>query len=62
MKQPKKLTKKIKMKLSANKLSPDEWCLLNETKTSVTIMHKTTEEIICYDKQDDIITYKQKSA
>ncbi|CUO98339.1 Uncharacterised protein [[Eubacterium] contortum] len=45
MKQPKKLSRIQKMKLSRKGLDPDEWRLIHESKTDLQLIHKLTDEI-----------------
>lgn len=45
MKQPKRLSRIQKMKLSRRGLNPDEWRLIHESKTDLQLIHKLTDEI-----------------
>ena len=50
MKQPKKLTREMKMAVSAYGLIPEQWMLLKDGEVYVTIVHKTTEKTKIIDK------------
>ena len=52
MKQPKKMTKKIKMQLKERKLNPDNWGLIEEDNDSYTVINKNSGKISTYEKQD----------
>lgn len=50
MKQPKKLTRDLKCAVSAYNLNPDNWMLLKDGDTFVTIIHKTSKKTRMIDK------------
>lgn len=45
MKQPKKLSRMQKILVSAHKLNPDNWMLLEDGKDRITIRHKKSGKI-----------------
>ena len=50
MKQPKKLTRDLKMVADAYVLVPDEWMLLKDGDVYVTLIHKTSGKTKIIDK------------
>ena len=50
MKQPKKLTRDLKMVTDAYGLVPDEWMLLKDGDVYVTLIHKTSGKTKIIDK------------
>lgn len=50
MKQPKKLKLDYKMAVSAYNLNPNDWMLLKDGDTYITIIHKTTGKRKIIDK------------
>ena len=50
MKQPKKLTRDLKLAVAAYGLVPDEWMLLKDGEVYVTIIHKSTGKTKIIDK------------
>lgn len=50
MKQPKKLTRDLKCAVSAYNLNPDNWMLLKDGDTFVTIIHKESKNTRIIDK------------
>ena len=50
MKQPKKLKLDYKMSVSAYNLNPNNWMLLKDGDTYITIIHKTTGKMKIIDK------------
>ena len=49
-KQPKKLKRDYKIAASAYNLNPDDWMLLKDGDTYITIIHKVTEKTKIIDK------------
>lgn len=45
MKQPKKLTRQIKIALSKKKLNAENWALVTESNESFTVINKKTKKI-----------------
>lgn len=50
MKQPKKLTRDLKMAASAYGLMPEQWMLLKDGDVYVTLVHKTSGKTKIIDK------------
>ena len=50
MKQPKKLTRDLKLAVAAYGLVPDEWMLLKDGDVYVTLIHKTSGKTKIIDK------------
>ena len=50
MKQPKKLTRDLKLAVSAYNLKPSDWLLLKEGDVYATIIHKQTKQTRNVDK------------
>lgn len=51
MKQPKRLTREMKILLAKKRLKPENWMLVSETKTEFTAIKKNTNTIRTFAKE-----------
>jgi len=61
MKQPKKLTKHIKIQVANQNLNPLDWLLISESKSDYAIINKTSGEVCIHLKSNTNAKHRQKA-